>query len=275
MDNAITCDKCSKLYSSASSYNRHIKLSRCKIKVNEMVCSYCDKSYKSKQNRQKHEIKCRDMRDNEIKRLNEKIVELEKTVILTQPSITNNIVNNNNTNTQVNYFINNYGNEDTSHITKRDFLRIFKTRKMSIPTFIEMLHFNKDAPQNHNVYISNYKDCYALIFSNNKWKIIDKNEILRKLIFDSRDLLETEFDEFKASELKNKMDERSMELFQEYLDNVEEDNIMNGLKETIKLLLYNEKDMVLEFKRKVTNGITEKGVLTINTSFSHRENVIE
>jgi hypothetical protein len=144
---------------------------------------------------------------------------------------------------------NNYGSEDVSHI--------FKTRKMSIPKFIEMV------PQNHNVYISNYKDNYALIFSDNKWKI------LRKLIFDSRDLLETEFDEFKVSELKNKM-----ELFQEYLNNVEEDTIMNGLKETIKLLLYNEKDMVIEFKRKITNGITEKGVLTINTSSLHRENII-
>ena len=86
--------------------------------------------------------------------------------------------------------------------------------------------------------------------------------------------METEFDEFKASELKNKMDERSMELFQEYLNNVEDDNIMNGLKETIKLLLYNEKDMVLEFKRKITNGITEKGILTINTSFLHNRNML-
>jgi hypothetical protein len=279
MNNVITCDKCSKLYSSNSSYNRHIKLNRCKIKIttNEIKCNYCDKSFKSKQNKQKHELKCKDIRNNELKKLNDKITQLEKTVKLSQPSTTNNIVNNNNTNTnntQVNYFINNYGNEDISHITKRDFLRIFKTRKMSIPKFIEMLHFNKDVPQNHNVYISNYKDNYALIFSNNKWKIIDKNEILRKLIFDSRDLLETEFDEFKVSELKNKMDERSMELFQEYLNNVEDDNIMNGLKETIKLLLYNEKDMVLEFKRKVINGITEKGILTINTPFSHSENMI-
>lgn len=278
MNNAVTCDKCSKIYSSISSYNRHIKLGRCKIKINEMLCNYCNKSFKSKQNRQKHEIKCKDTRDNEMKKLNDKIIELEELVKSSQSStnniVNNNIINNNNNNTQVNYFINNYGNEDISHITKRDFLRIFKTRKMSIPKFIEMLHFNKDVPQNHNVYISNYKDNYALIFSDNKWKIIDKNEILRKLIFDSRDLLETEFDEFKASELKNKMDERSMELFQEYLNNVEEDNIMNGLKETIKLLLYNEKDMVLEFKRKITNGITEKGLLTINTSFSHRENIL-
>ena len=275
MDNTIACDKCSKMYSSISSYNRHIRLNRCKIKTNEMVCNYCDKSFKSKQSRQNHEIKCKDTRDKEIKKLNDKIIELEKIVKSNQPSTTNNIVNNNNNNnTQINYFINNYGNEDVSHISKRDFLRIFKTRKMSIPKFIEMLHFNKDVPQNHNVYISNYKDNYALIFSDNKWKIIDKNEILRKLIFDSRDLLETEFDEFKASELKNKMDQRSMELFQEYLNNVEEDTIMNGLKETIKLLLYNEKDMVIEFKRKITNGITEKGVLTINTSSLHHKNII-
>ena len=280
MDNAITCEKCSKIYSSLLSYNNHIRLNRCKIKTNEMVCNYCDKNFKSKQSRQKHEIKCKTTHDTEIKKLNDKIIELEKMVKLSQPSTTNNIVNNNNNivnNTQVNYFINNYGDEDLSRITKRKFLRIFKTQKMCIPKVIEMIHFNKDLPQNHNVYISNYKDNYALIFTDNKWKIIDKNEILRKLIFDSRDLLETEFLEFKASELKNKMDERSMELFQDYLNNVEQedDNIINGLKETIKLLLYNEKDMVIELKRKITNGITEKGLLTINTSYLHQENIIE
>jgi len=239
-----------------------------------MVCNYCDKSFKSKQGRQKHEIKCKDVRENEIKKLNDKIKELETIVKETKPTTVN---NNNNivNNTQVNYFINNYGDEDVSHITKRGFLEIFKKRKLSIPEFIKRVHFNKEMPQNHNVYISNYKDNYALIFTDNKWKIIDKNEILRNLIFNSRDLLETEFDEFKASELKHKMDERSMELFQEYLNNVEEDTIMNGLKETIKLLLYNEKDMVIEFKRKVTNGITEKGVMTINTTFLQQENLIE
>lgn len=276
MDNAITCDKCSKMYSSLITYNNHIRLNRCKIKTNEIICNYCDKIFKSKQWRQKHEIKCKTTHDGEIKKLNDKIIELERMVKLSQPSTTNNIVNNNIVNnTQVNYFINNYGDEDVSRITKRDFLRIFKTRKMSIPKVIEMIHFNKDLPQNHNVYISNYKDNYALIFTDNKWKIIDKNEILRKLIFDSRDLLETEFLEFKASELKNKMDERSMELFQDYLDNVEDDNIMNGLKETIKLLLYNEKDMVIELKRKITNGVTEKGLLTINSSYLQHENIIE
>ena len=270
METVITCDKCSKMYNSLLSYNNHIRLNRCNVKSNEMVCKYCDKCFKSKQWRQKHEVKCKITRDNQITKLNEKIKELEILVKSSKTSTTNNIDIVNNNNTQINYFINNYGNEDISHITKMEFLKIFKMRKLSIPKFIEMVHFNKDVPQNHNVYISNYKDNYALIFSDNKWKIIDKNEILRNLIFKSRDLLETEFDEFKASELKNKMDERSMELFQEYLNNVEEDNIMNVLKEQIKLLLYNEKDMVIEFKRKVTNGITEKGVMTINTTLSYR-----
>jgi hypothetical protein len=42
-----------------------------------MVCNYCDKKFKSKQSRQKHEIKCKDTHDKEIKKLNDKITELE------------------------------------------------------------------------------------------------------------------------------------------------------------------------------------------------------
>jgi hypothetical protein len=76
-ENGVTCAKCSKMYSSISSYNRHIKLNRCKVKMNEMVCNYCDKNFKSKQSRQKHEIKCKTTHDTEIKKLNDKINNLE------------------------------------------------------------------------------------------------------------------------------------------------------------------------------------------------------
>ena len=77
VENAITCGKCSKIYSCNTSYNQHITLGRCKIKTNEMVCGYCYKSFKSKQHRKKHEIKCKDTHNNEIKKLNDKITELE------------------------------------------------------------------------------------------------------------------------------------------------------------------------------------------------------
>jgi hypothetical protein len=82
MDNAITCEKCSKMYSSLITYNNHIRLNRCKVKINEMVCNYCDKTFKSKQWRQKHEINCKTTHDTEIKKLNDKINNLE---ILVKP----------------------------------------------------------------------------------------------------------------------------------------------------------------------------------------------
>ena len=62
------------------SYNNHIRLDRCKVKINEMLCNYCDKSFKSKQWRQKHEIKCKEVRDIEIKKINDKINNLEMLV---------------------------------------------------------------------------------------------------------------------------------------------------------------------------------------------------
>ena len=79
-ENGLTCAKCSKIYSSLLSYNNHIRLNRCKIKKNEMVCNYCDKSFKSKQWRQKHEINCKTTHDSEIKKLNDKINNIEMLV---------------------------------------------------------------------------------------------------------------------------------------------------------------------------------------------------
>jgi hypothetical protein len=76
-ENGLTCAKCSKIYSSLLSYNNHIRLNRCKIKINEMVCNYCNKNFKSKQGRQKHEINCKTTHDAEIKKLNDKINNIE------------------------------------------------------------------------------------------------------------------------------------------------------------------------------------------------------
>lgn len=49
---------------------------------------------------------------------------------------------------------------------------------------IEYIHFNKNKPQYHNVYISNNRDKYAMVYDGDIWKLVDSIEITNKLCDD-------------------------------------------------------------------------------------------
>lgn len=57
-NNAITCSVCSKIYKNLITYNKHISLNRCHVKVIDNICKYCNNVFKTKQNKQKHELRC-------------------------------------------------------------------------------------------------------------------------------------------------------------------------------------------------------------------------
>jgi len=57
-NNAITCNVCSKIYKNTITYTKHITLNRCHVKVLDNICQYCNSTFKTKQNKQKHELRC-------------------------------------------------------------------------------------------------------------------------------------------------------------------------------------------------------------------------
>jgi hypothetical protein len=57
-NNAITCDVCLKIYKNTITYTKHITLDRCQVKVLDNICQYCNSTFKTKQNKQKHELRC-------------------------------------------------------------------------------------------------------------------------------------------------------------------------------------------------------------------------
>ena len=43
-----------------------------------------------------------------------------------------------------------------------------------IMVLIEKVHFDVNKPQNHNIYISNLKNKYIMIYDGNKWECKDR-----------------------------------------------------------------------------------------------------
>jgi len=237
MDTIITCSICSKIYTNRRSYTNHITLNRCKIKDDAVNCKYCSKAFSNKYNRTVHEAKCVKVYNSKLQILEEEVKELR---LLVKSKVTNQVTNNNVTNiNNGNIIINNFGNEDISHITKSQMIRAFKMCKEFPLEMIRMIHFNKDKPENHNIYKPNFKDKYVKYFNDDVWKMGDAVKIITELYMSKMDIAEERFDE-----LKPYLSEITKDRFQWFLDNREEAEVMREIIKKICEMMYNDRGIV-------------------------------
>ena len=97
---------------------------------------------------------------------------------------------------------------------------------------IECIHFNPLKPENMNIYISNMKDKYLMIYDGTNWNLANKRDELDKLYEDKEMLLEEWLETNQDPVLKEK--------FVKYINNKEKDDCLNKIKEEIKLMMYNK-----------------------------------
>jgi hypothetical protein len=238
MTTSITCSVCSKTYKSKHGYSNHLLLKRCKVKDCSVECSYCNKIFSNKYNKRVHEIKCLQSYNNiKIKALEEEL----KIMRTTNPTqiVNNNTTNNTNNGTINNIIINSFGSEDTSYITNKQIIKALKMCKEFPLEMIKITHFNKDKPENHNIYKPNFKDKYVKYFNDNIWKIGDAKRIMTELYMSKMDIAEEKFDE-----LKKYLSEISQGRFQWFLDNREEPEVMSEVLKKIAEMLYNERGCI-------------------------------
>ena len=240
MEVIITCSVCSKIYRTQHGYNNHISLNRCKVKDDSVICKFCDKSFSNKYHRKVHELKCINHYKNNIQTLQEEIQHLKQTILSSNITNISNVTNINNgkiNNTTI--VINNLGNEDISHITKKQILRALQMNKGCPVELVKLIHFNKEKPENHNIYKPNFKDKYVKYCENNIWKIGDLMKIVTELYLSKMDIAEEKFEE-----LKQFLEDSKKDRFQELLDNREEPEIMGEILKRIIEILYNERSMI-------------------------------
>ena len=145
--------------------------------------------------------------------------------------------------------INNYNNitliahnkqPDLSHLTDKDYLKIMNRGFNSVPKLIEAIHFNPEKPENQNVYIPNIKNKYAMVWNGDKWVLNCREDIIDDMYDDNSDLLIDKLEQLEESDTKNKI----LKKFKRFMSKKEDSNIKNKIKEDIKLLLYNNKNLI-------------------------------
>ncbi len=129
-----------------------------------------------------------------------------------------------------------YRETDVSHLTDQDYRSCIKKVNHCVKHMIEKVHFNPTKPENMNIYISNIKDKYIMVYDGMNWNLANKKDEIDRLYEEKEMMLEEWLDSNPEKELKDK--------FLKYLNNKESDECLNRIKDEIKLMLYNNQKKI-------------------------------
>ena len=112
---------------------------------------------------------------------------------------------------------------------------------MVIPNLIKRIHFNLQKPENHNIYISNIRNKYIMVYDGIKWDVRNQSDTINDLIDTNEVVIEQKLEEW----IENGRDyPEIMKKFNRYLEKKEKDDVINKIKEEIKLILYNNRSVI-------------------------------
>ena len=251
----IKCQFCERVYSNKSNLNKHLKICKEKKKddtvkesMTELARLLNEKEKQLKDNEKEKDRQLAKMLSEKDKILAEELKKRDKQIeeLIKKAGIvnTNNITNN----IQNNFKLLNYKETDTSHLTENDYVRCLEHYNFCVPHLIRKIHFNPKKPENHNIYISNLKNSYVMIYMNNKWKVKNRDETISRVIDDKQIILEKKIQEWVQS---GKQYPKVMAKFSRYIEKREENDVINAIKEDIKLMLYNNRNMIIENNKKL------------------------
>jgi len=211
------------------------------------VCKYCEQSFKFRQSMYRHiKYSCTKNKDEDLKELVRLLnlqVQEQKNQIQVQNKNIEKLMGKleirgsfNTTNIQNNFTLLGYRETDISHLTDEDYRFCIKKVNHCVKTLIDKVHFNPLKPENRNIYISNMKDKYLMVYDGSNWNLANKKEELERLFEEKEMMLEEWLDSNPEPILKDK--------FLKYLNNKEDDDCLNHIKEEIKLMLYNKGELV-------------------------------
>ena len=217
----FVCKYCEQKFKFKQSMYRHIKYSCTKNKTEDLteLVRLLNLQLEQQKNQLEHKDKQLETQTKQIEKLMGKL-EINS-------SFNNNTINN--------ITLLNYKDTDVSHLTNEDYKKCIKKVCFCVMALIEKVHFNPDKPENMNIYISNIKDKYMMVYQNNKWNLTNKKE-LDGLYDDKEFMIDQWIEENKDPEM--------VKFFKRYLDLKKDDKTMQMITDEIKLMMFNNKNLI-------------------------------
>ena len=83
-----------------------------------------------------------------------------------------------------------------------------------------------------------------MIYNGKKWDLSNKEDIIDDMYDDNSNILEEKMEEFENSEKNSKV----LNKFKRFINKKEDERIRNKVKDQIKLLLFNNKEVLKQIK---------------------------
>lgn len=132
-----------------------------------------------------------------------------------------------------------YGKEDLSHITDDVYKKILNRGFQAVINYVEIVHFNKDKPENHNIQIKNWREGLVDIYNGEGWDKHHSDDMLEQIYNDkTTDLTD------KYNDLEDELDDSTKKKFGNYMSKSDDAVTVKENKKKMKLMFYNKKDMV-------------------------------
>lgn len=136
-----------------------------------------------------------------------------------------------------------FGKEDISFISDEKYKSLMNRGYAAPSAMTEHVHFNKDKPENHNIYVSNKKDKkYINVFDGEKWNVRMTKDVIEELKLNASELIKAKIDLLDPN---NKKDAVILKKINRFIDSYDdEDESLNKFDEYYELMFYNNRDMV-------------------------------
>jgi len=228
------CNYCLKSFSRSDSLTRHLK-KRCNIK--QLYDKEIESIYKSLVEQMEEQNRRIDKLEGENEILKSQLNSTHSTNIINNGIVNNTIMN-------CNFNVVAFGTEDLSQLSEPVCRHILNKGFQAVSKLIEYIHFNINNPKFHNIFIPNMRDIYAMIFDGSNWNLSNKKDVIDQLFEEKKFFLETKYYKILES-----LDDITKRKFSRFLDEQDNSNVINVLKNDIKLILYNKRDIPIRTKK--------------------------
>ena len=155
-----------------------------------------------------------------------------------------NNTNNSNNNVQININVDrnrlNYKDTNYNVIDEYDIQRAISHTGRCIQEIIPMTHFNKEHPENQNIYISCLKSAVAMMFEDDRWNARTWSDVADRVIDDNTVTLQ---EWMEANKERHPQLEENFKIFMGRKEG-DDDPFLTKLKIDIKFILYNNREIV-------------------------------
>ena len=266
----FTCPRCDKTLSSKQNLQRHLERKiKCTpvskesdISTTDLVqelqedpkktfkCEHCSKGFSSIYNLKRHHSdNCKEnkkpilRKDENIEDYKSKIEYLEKRIQLLESKESTSSIhminsNNNSGNTQNNINIQNFGQENVSHLTESFLNECLLNCNNGVTNLLKNIHFNPKIPENHNIRSLSKKQNTLELYSDGAWHPCDKNNTLDRMIKNGYKILFRHFSNNK-NYARNEEEHQRNEYINEYLFKLmqKDGNIYYELRRDLYMLI--------------------------------------